>query len=88
LQRFSGEAFLVEMMMPMWLQNLVVLLAVIACLIFVSRQVVSSLAGRKSRLGSCCAKGCSAHPVPGASAKPQAAGERVAFIPVEMLRKR
>lgn len=83
--------------MPMWMQNLVVLLAVIGCLIFVSRQVVSSLAGRKSRVGSCCAKGCSAHVPAGgaggaggaaASGKPQAAGERVAFIPVEMLRRR
>jgi hypothetical protein len=70
--------------MAMWLQNLVVLIAVVGCLAFVTRQIVSALAGRKSKIGSCCAKGCGT----ASPAKPQVTGERVVFLPVEMLRKR
>ena len=75
--------------MPMWLQHLLVLLIVAACVVFVARQVVRTFKLKKSKLGSCCAKGCDA----GGAAKPQADGaqpatQRIVFMPVEMLRKR
>src|SRR5436190_21575581 len=76
--------------MPSWLQHLLVLLLVIGCCAFVARQALASLAGRKSKLGSCCAKGCSA----GETAKPAAAAsaapkpERIVFMPIEMLSRR
>ena len=68
--------------MPMWLQHLVVLTLVAACLAYTTFQGVRSLRGKKSRLGSCCAKGCAAN-------KPAVAtSEKIHFLPVEMLRKR
>ncbi len=70
--------------MPLWLQNLVVLLLVAACLAWVGRQAFQSLRGRRSRLGSCCAKGCAAPPQNASTEKP-AAGQPIQFIPVEML---
>ena len=66
--------------MPMWLQHLLVLIAVAGCLVFVGRQAFQALRGRKSRLGQCCAKGCGAVPPPN-----QPKTERVVFFPVEML---
>jgi hypothetical protein len=68
--------------MPLWLQHLLVLTLVGACLAYTSFQGIRSLRGKKSRLGSCCAKGCSA---PQSSA---ATTEKIHFLPVEMLRKR
>jgi hypothetical protein len=73
--------------MPIWVQHLLVLLIVAACLGFVVRQTVRTFKLKKSKLGACCAKGCDA----AGSAKPQAEGDRparVVFMPVEMLRKR
>jgi hypothetical protein len=69
--------------MPLWAQHLLVLLVVAACVAAVGWQVGRVLAGRRSRLGQCCAKGC--EPKAG-SARPPA--NRVVFMPVEMLRKR
>lgn len=74
----------------MWLQHLLVLLIVAACVVFVARQVVRTFRFKKSKLGACCAKGCDAA---AASTKPQEEGEkpapeRIVFMPVEMLRKR
>ncbi len=46
--------------MSFWMQNIIVLLAVAICLIVLIRQAMGTLAGRKTRLGSCCAKGCGA----------------------------
>jgi hypothetical protein len=66
--------------MPIWIQYVLVALAVGGCALFLVRQCWLTLAGRRSKLGSCCAKGCGAHETP----KPQT-GERIAFLPVEML---
>jgi hypothetical protein len=49
---------------------------------FVTCQVVRSLAGRSSRAGSCCAKGCVESPQPSAQDAPR---ERVVFIPLDAL---
>jgi hypothetical protein len=69
-------------MMPIWFQHLLVLALVAACLAYTIVQACRSLIGKKSRLGSCCAKGCAAN-------KPAVAtSEKIHFLPVEMLRKR
>jgi hypothetical protein len=70
--------------MPMWLQHLLVLLIVVACIAFVARQMVRTFRLKKSKLGACCAKGCDASE-PATKAQP---AQRVVFMPVEMLRKR
>ncbi len=67
--------------MPLWLQYLVIALAVLGAAAYLSRQIWATLAGRRSRLGSCCDKGCGAHEQ---QAKPQS-GQRIAFLPAEML---
>lgn len=72
--------------MPLWLQHLLVLLLVAACVAFVARQMVRTFKLKKSKLGACCAKGCDADGTPDRQ-KTQPA-ERVVFMPVEMLRKR
>jgi len=41
-------------------QNLAVLLIVGGCLAYVGWQALQAFRGRKSKLGSCCAKGCGA----------------------------
>ncbi|MGD1278450.1 MAG: hypothetical protein ABR964_14660 [Tepidisphaeraceae bacterium] len=67
----------------MWLQYLLVVLAVTACAAYLLRQAWLILAGRRSRLGSCCAKGC------GAQQAPQSAStQRIVFLPVEMLARK
>jgi hypothetical protein len=73
--------------MPLWLQHLLVLLIVAACVAFVARQMVRTFRLKKSKLGACCAKGCDAGAA-GAEPAKTAAAERVVFMPVEMLRKR
>ena len=73
--------------MPLIAQNLLVLLLVAGCVAWVGRQAFQSLRGRRSKLGSCCAKGCAASsPQPGD--KPSAAAPRIAFIPLEQLARR
>jgi hypothetical protein len=69
--------------MALWIQNLIVLLATGGCLAFLIHQGIRHFSGKKSALGSCCAKGCGA-----ASAKTKEGGERVVFLPVEMLGRR
>lgn len=64
--------------MPLWVQHLVVLLLVAGSVGYVGWQAFQSLQGRKSRIGSCCAKGCSSEPKPGPS-------ERIVFLPSELL---
>jgi hypothetical protein len=73
--------------MPLWLQHLLVLLIVLGCVTFVARQMVRTFRLKKSKLGSCCAKGCDAGGATEPAAKTQPA-ERIVFMPVEMLRKR
>lgn len=60
------------------LQNILALSLVGLCLAYVAWQGYRALLGKRSRIGSCCAKGCSE------KAKPPAAGQ-VAFLPVDML---
>ena len=72
--------------MALWLQNLIVLLAVGGCLLFVGWQIVATLRGRKSRAGSCCAKGCA--PNDPAADQAKSKPERIVFMPVEMLGRR
>ena len=68
--------------MPLWLQNLVIIAIVAACLAYAVYQAARTLQGSKSRLGSCCAKGCtSPRQAPATAAK-------IHFLPAEMLRKR
>ena len=64
--------------MPVWPQHLLVILIVVACVAFVVYQATRSLAGKRSKIGSCCAKGCEAP-------KPNEQQTKVQFMPVEML---
>ncbi len=64
------------------IQNLAVILIVGFCLAYVGWQTLQAFRGRKSKLGSCCAKGCGASE-PAASAQPKPAP--VQFMPIENL---
>ena len=68
--------------MPHWLQHLLALTLVAICLIFAARQAFDSLRGKRSKLGSCCAKGCT--PPPTEHTKT----EKIVFFPADMLAKR
>ena len=68
--------------MQYWIQNLLVILAVAACLWVVIRQGARTFYGKRSRLGSCCSKGCGSEPAKKDS------GQNVQFIPSELLVKR
>jgi hypothetical protein len=68
--------------MPLWLQHTLALTLVACCLIFCAWQAYRSLAGKRSKLGSCCAKGCPTPPAPHPTA------EKIHFLPVEMLRRK
>jgi hypothetical protein len=69
--------------MSLWIQNLIVFSATGGSLSFLIYQGVRHVSGKKSALGSCCAKGCGA-----AGAPPKPGVERVVFLPVEMLGRR
>jgi hypothetical protein len=64
-------------------QHTLVLLIVVLCGAVVVWQIVQTLIGRKSKLGSCCAKGCDPAP-----AKPVAPKNATQFIPIERLERR
>jgi hypothetical protein len=70
--------------MALWLQNLVIFLAVAGCLGYVGWQGVRAFAGRKSKLGSCCAKGCAIV----AEEQKKSTASKVQFMPVEMLTRK
>ena len=72
--------------MPVWLQHLLVLALVAACLAVVGRQLVGTFRmTRGGKLGSCCDKGCEAQQSAGAATpKP----ERIVFIPSSTLTRR
>ena len=71
--------------MPLWSQHLLVLLGAVACAGFVLRQGFLSLRGRKSKLNGCGTCGsCGTGP----EKREEASKERVAIIPVEMLRRK
>ena len=63
-------------------QHLLVIALVTICVVIVAWQGVRALVGKRSKLGSCCAKGCSPAPT-----QPYAA-VKIHFLPVEMLRKK
>jgi hypothetical protein len=65
--------------MPLWAQHTIVLLVAAVAAFLLLRQALSTLRGRGNKLGSCCAKGCDAHP------KQESSGERLVFLPVESL---
>jgi hypothetical protein len=71
--------------MPLYLQNLLVLLAVAACGLFLARQGWRTLAGKKSKLGSCCSKGCGANESAKSNSTQANTGQRIVFLPAEML---
>jgi hypothetical protein len=64
-------------------QHLLVLIIVLASGALVGWQIVQTFMGRKTKLGSCCAKGCDTAP-----AKPQAAIKPAQFFPLESLTRR
>ena len=59
-------------------QNILVLSLVAICVAVVIWQASRSLVGKRSKLGSCCAKGCEAP-------NPEEQASKVQFMPVEML---
>ncbi len=72
--------------MAMWLQNLVVIVAVAGCVAFIAWQFVGTLFSR-GKLGSCCAKGCSRTQAE-AKGKAGEGDQRVVFLPAEFLTRR
>ncbi len=75
-----------ESSMPVWIQHILVLTLVAGCIVYTAWQGWRSLNGKRSKLGSCCAKGCEGMRKEAQSA--EQAGRRIVFLPVEMLRKR
>lgn len=68
--------------MAMWLQNLVVLTAVAVCSSYAVWQGIKAVRGKRSRLGSCCDKGCG-------NAQPQATPTaKIHFLPSDMLTRK
>ncbi len=66
--------------MSLWLQHLLVLALVIACLAVVGRQLIGTFRMTKggTKLGSCCPKGCDPQAATGTS-------DRIVFIPSSSL---
>lgn len=71
--------------MPLWLQHLLVFALVAICLGFIGWQGVKIFTGRRSKIGSCCTKGCATTTTPDTQAAP---AEKVSFIPLESLARR
>ena len=65
-------------------ENLVILLLVAASATYVVYQTTQTLRGRRSKVGQCCAKGCS-HSEPAATKPPT---ERIVFLPAELLTRK
>lgn len=72
--------------MPIWLQNLVIAAAVLACVAFIAWQAYRALQGKKSKLAGCgTCKSCGTEQVK----KPTPPSDhRIAIIPLEMLARR
>ena len=70
--------------MALWAQHLLVLTIVAACVAWSGWQGIQSLWGKRSRMGSCCSRGCAAA---GVGAKKPGV-ERIVIVPVEALRRR
>ena len=60
-------------------QNLAVILVVGGCLAYIGWQLLQAFRGRKSKLGSCCAKGCS---VKAAETSNEPKSAPVQFLPI------
>jgi hypothetical protein len=62
-------------------QNILSITLIACCAVWAIWQGVRSIAGKPSKLGSCCQKGCSAaqNPPP---------GEKVHFLPLHSLKRR
>jgi hypothetical protein len=71
--------------MPLWTQNLVVVLAVLGCVSFIAWQGFLSLRGRKSKLNGCGS--CNSCGTTRTETKP-ATSARVQIIPADLLRRR
>jgi hypothetical protein len=69
--------------MRLFSQHLLVFLIVLACAAVVGWQIVQTFAGRKSKLGSCCSKGCEP-----SAPKSQSNQPRPQFLPLESLTRR
>jgi hypothetical protein len=65
----------------MWLQHLLVLLLTAGSMAFVLWQLWRTFYGRRSALGQCCARGCSAGSATSGT-------QRIVFLPSEALRRR
>ncbi len=71
--------------MTVWLQHLLVLVLVAACLAMVGRQLIGTFRGRQgAKLGSCCATGCDAQ----SKTSDRENHERIVFIPSSSLMRR
>jgi len=69
--------------MSVELQTITVIVLVAICVAFIAWQGIRTFIGKRSKLGSCCTRGCgTTEPAKSSSA------DRVAFLPAEMLRKR
>ncbi len=64
-----------------WMQHMLVIAIVVACLAALARQAVKMLRG-KGGFGSCCGRGC------GGMEPGESAGGGVQFLPVETLKRR
>ena len=63
------------------IQHGIAILLVVVCLAYIAKQIIGTFRGGKGRVGSCCAKGCSA-------TEPTAA-PKAQFLPADLLlRKR
>ncbi|QOV89134.1 hypothetical protein [Humisphaera borealis] len=65
------------------LQHILALSIVAACLGYVGVQGYRAIRGKRSRIGNCCSKGCG-----GEKSAPPPSGDRIAYIPADMLRRR
>jgi hypothetical protein len=72
--------------MPLWLQNLAVAIAVLACATFIGWQAYRALQGKRSKLAGCgTCKSCGTEDAKKTTAP---SDQRVAIIPLEMLARR
>jgi hypothetical protein len=70
--------------MPIWAQNVLVLLAVAACAAFIGRQAFAALNGRKSKLAGCgTCKSCAP-----TDESPKPAKAPLQIVPLELLKKK
>jgi len=71
--------------MSLWLQHLLVIALVAACMAVVGRQLIGTfrLTRGGGKLGNCCAKGCAAQTTSPDAAK----AERIVFIPSSTLKR-